>query len=650
MQNKTDILKFFSGTPLWLKATVALGVAWALYASFGRGKTASTSATFAARRGPLEINVLVGGSLEALESQDIKCEVRGYQGVKILKIVEEGYQVTEDDVRKGKVLVELDSSELKKQINQQDIQFQSTLASLKEAEESYEIQLNQNLSDVKAAEQKAKFARMDFDKFMGASVAQEIIDQLDLAAETNPTLTNKLAKPAPPAFPTTNAPPNEKPALAVQFGDGPKPRELQFSGGAEASPALPNGATQPGLDAPPVLSAAQFPKTSTIEAAAASIATNKFNIDFTRYANVDRLGDGEAKQKIRKVDDDYQQAQKSLGISKSKFEGTKRLFDKGFVTKNDLETDQYNLESDQIKAETAETARTLFLKYEFIKSAEEALSKYIEAARELERSRKGAISKLAQAEAKMKSAQGRYELEVRQMKELTDQVEKCVIKAKKTGLVVYGGGNMNYYWYGQEPIREGSLVREQQPIITIPDMTRMAVKVRVHETYIKKVSKGQKVRITVDAVPDKKLSGEVTKVAVLPDSQGRWMNPDLKEYLTTIDIMGVHDWLKPGMSAKVEILVKQLNDVVYVPIQAVTSEEGKSHCFVAKGAGQQRREVEIGEFNDEFIEVKKGLAEGEKVFLHSPEAREKEPGEKTAADPAKTGSSSAAAKTTVEKK
>src|SRR5512144_1048634 len=66
--------------------------------------SADEGVTFAARRGPLDITVLEGGSVQALESQEIKCEVRvGYQGLKILKIVEEGYQVTEDDVRTNKV-------------------------------------------------------------------------------------------------------------------------------------------------------------------------------------------------------------------------------------------------------------------------------------------------------------------------------------------------------------------------------------------------------------------------------------------------------------------------------------------------------------------------------------------------------------------
>ena len=69
--------------------------------------------------------------MRAVESQEVKCEVRvGYQGLKILKIVDEGYEVTEDDIKTNKVLVELDSSDLQKQITQQDIQYESAAAAL----------------------------------------------------------------------------------------------------------------------------------------------------------------------------------------------------------------------------------------------------------------------------------------------------------------------------------------------------------------------------------------------------------------------------------------------------------------------------------------------------------------------------------------
>jgi HlyD family secretion protein len=277
-----------------------------------------------------------------------------------------------------------------------------------------------------------------------------------------------------------------------------------------------------------------------------------------------------------------------------------------------------------------------------VKSAEESLSKFAETVREFDKARRQAISKLAQSRARLKSAEGQYQVQLRQRKDFSEQLEKCMLRARKTGLVVYGSGRDDMMYYGdQERIREGATVRERQAIITIPDMTRMAVIVKIHESYIKKVRKGQKVRITVDAFADKTLTGEVTKVGVLPDSMNRWMNPDLKVYLTTITIDSMQDWIKPGMSAKVEILVNRLDDAVYVPVQAISPDDGKQFCYVANGFKSERRQVEIGDFNDEFIEVKSGLKEGERVLLRAPGAagsgsagKEQKPREKETEKPA----------------
>ena len=590
----TLMFKLILKQPRWVKLAAILAVVAVAWWFFGRGAAVSNGTTFAARRGDLVISVLEGGSVEALESQDIKCEVRGYQGVKILKIVEEGYQVTEDDVKTNKVLVELDSSELKKMLTQEDIQFESTVASLTEARQAFDIQLNLNVSEIKAAEQKAKFARMDFEKFMGDQVAHEVT--ASLAIEENPQPAEASPRPAS--------------APAVPPSSVTNDSSQSYTSRGTASFSL----------------TAAFPSTRTV-------------IDFTKYADAALLGDGEAKQKIRKLEDELQVAQKSIAQSITKLEGTQRLHSKGFLSKVELQTDEYVLENDKLKLATAETARALFLKYEFIKSSEEFLGKYVEAVNELGRARKGAVSKYAQAEAKVKAAEGRYNLETRQREDIIGQIEKCSVRARRPGLVVYGGGGSMRYYYGNEQIREGALVREQQPIITIPDMSRMIVKVRIHETYIKKIKKGQQVRIIADAFPDNTLEGEVTKVGVLPDSQMRWNDPDNKVYLTTIAINNAADWLKPGMSTRSEILVKTLPDVVYVPMQAVTPIGGKQFCFVAKGGGQEQREVELGEFNDEFIEIKKGIAVGENICLRAPPSVEKDssaPGSKPdSAPPAK---------------
>ncbi len=376
-------------------------------------------------------------------------------------------------------------------------------------------------------------------------------------------------------------------------------------------------------------------------------------IDFDQYAHIEVLGDGEAKQKLRKFDDDLQVAKKELGQATVTIEGTKRLFEKGFVTRNDLQRDEIAFDNSRLKVQTAETARDLYLKYDFPKAAEESLSKFLDSVRELDKTRRQAISKLAQAEARLKSAIGQFEVQSRQRKDYQEQREKCLITAKKSGLVVYGaGGDQMFYYGGEERIREGATVRERQAIITIPDMTRMSVNVKIHETYIKKVSKGQKARITVDAFQDKVLTGEVTKVGVLPDSQNRWMNPDMKVYAVTVAIDGTHDWVKPGMSSKVEIMVKRLDDVVQIPVQAVSLNEGKQVCYVVGGLKPERREITIGEFTDEFIEIKNGLKEGDRVLLRTPDGVESDAGKpagkekdaKPAAKPEKTAETPKAGK------
>jgi len=150
-------------------------------------------------------------------------------------------------------------------------------------------------------------------------------------------------------------------------------------------------------------------------------------------------------------------------------------------------------------------------------------------------------------------------------------------------------------------------------------MKQMAVKVKINEAFIKKIAKGQKAFIKVDAYADEQLTGEVAKVGMLPDYQNRWMNPDLKVYITMININEVREWLKPGMNARVEILVKALTNVIYIPLQSVTMSKGKHICYVKKTGEPEQRAVEIGEFNDEFIEIKNGLAENELVLLNPPE-------------------------------
>jgi hypothetical protein len=146
----------------------------------------------------------------------------------------------------------------------------------------------------------------------------------------------------------------------------------------------------------------------------------------------------------------------------------------------------------------------------------------------------------------------------------------------------------------------------------------MIAEISVHESSVDKVRPGQSARITVDSLPDTTFTGKVLKVAPLPDAQRGFLSPDIKVYTTQVSIEGLHESLRPGKSAKVEILVEQLQDVAIVPVLAVANREGKKLCYVVTPQGAQPREVQTGAFNNTFVQITDGLAAGDQVLLNVP--------------------------------
>lgn len=168
------------GVKIAVPVLALLGV-WGASAYYQReAKPETEILTYAVQRGDLVIDVLEAGSVEASESQIITSKVEGR--TTIISIVDEGTVLTEDDVAKRRVLVELDSSALREQETQQEITLQGAQADLTDALESKEIQVKQNESNLKAGELKVKFARMDLAKYIGEELAGLLI-----GSETQPT-------------------------------------------------------------------------------------------------------------------------------------------------------------------------------------------------------------------------------------------------------------------------------------------------------------------------------------------------------------------------------------------------------------------------------------------------------------------------------
>lgn len=332
---------------------------------------------------------------------------------------------------------------------------------------------------------------------------------------------------------------------------------------------------------------------------------------------------GEALQKLREVDNNITLAESRFENKSDELMWTEKLYKKQYVAETKLKADQLEVQSLKIQMEKAGTAKDLFIKYEFPKQTEKLLSDYDESKRELERIEARARSKLTQAQARLKSSQATYLLQKRRLEKLQKQLKACTIRAPAPGQVVYGSSEQGGWGRQDRQIEEGASIYERQNIISIPDPSAMKVEIKVHETWIDKVKVGQKANITVVAFPDKTFTGKVMKKAPLAAQQW-FLSQDLKVYKTDVNIDGTHDFIKTGMSAKVEIIIDELQDVLIVPIQAVVTQEGKKVCYCLKKNKPQKREVETGAFNNDFVEIKSGLVEGEKVMLNPPRPGELE--------------------------
>ncbi|MBT3200830.1 MAG: HlyD family efflux transporter periplasmic adaptor subunit [Phycisphaerales bacterium] len=301
----------------------------------------------------------------------------------------------------------------------------------------------------------------------------------------------------------------------------------------------------------------------------------------------------------------------------NRLRGTKRLHDKEYVAASELESDELARQRSEIDVQQAETAMSLFMRYDLPKEIERLFSDYQEAKRALDRTRASVRSKLAQAQAKLKSAQATYDLQKEQLDKLTTQLAACTIRATTPGMVIYST-SMNYEARERDPIEIGDIVHKGQKMLTIPNSSEVAGVVRVHESWIEKVHPDLPVRVTADPFPDSVFEGSVETVSPLPDAQSRWANTGLKVYTTYVSIKGRDHVLRPGMSAKMEIVIDELEDVLCVPLQAVANMNGAKMCYLVTPAGLEGRVVETGQYNDSFVEITGGLSEGDVVSLIPP--------------------------------
>lgn len=310
----------------------------------------------------------------------------------------------------------------------------------------------------------------------------------------------------------------------------------------------------------------QSSQENALDRARANVKLAKAALDETRkgYRDLDRAS----------LEDTISQSEVRLADAKREYNRVKELFEKGFASQTEFDKAKTLLDQVEIELDGAKKRLAILLKG----GEKEACDR----------------------------AEASYKIALANLKDAERLLGDATVDAPMSGVVLH-----RYVSEGSVILSGLSTFSQGEALFSIGDVSRMKLIAQVDEGDIGNVKKEQVTLIEVDAWPDEKFEGAVTKISPQGMSSGSVMTT----FGVTIEIDNADGRLKPGFTADVEIIVDELTDAIRVPFRAVLETDDKFYCFVVDDDDIiEEREIETGRTNYEFYEVISGLQEGDKVI------------------------------------
>ena len=225
-----------------------------------------------------------------------------------------------------------------------------------------------------------------------------------------------------------------------------------------------------------------------------------------------------------------------------------------------------------------------------------------------------------------------------------DALQKLKLVAPQDGTITYLTGEVG-------DLAQGGMFNPQV-LIKLSDLSKMEVLVNVNENDITDVSLNDYALVEVDAYQDRKFKGVVKEVAYAASTSSGGSQQQVTNFQVKVQMLEVADGMRPGMSAAVDIITENREQVLTIPIQSLTSprqapdgeskkkssnfsvsvesgnekrqwgnrsqqsgNKGRNVVFVVKGNTVEQRFVETGIVGDVDYEIISGLEEGEEIVV-----------------------------------
>lgn len=206
-----------------------------------------------------------------------------------------------------------------------------------------------------------------------------------------------------------------------------------------------------------------------------------------------------------------------------------------------------------------------------------------------------AESRFQSATAQLELAQAQFEQSKARLEELKINLSNTIIRSPVDGFV------------GKRNLDPGAWASTASPVVSVVDIHLVRMQANLVERDLRRITAGGPAAVEVDAYPGETFTGTVARVAPVLDAATRTAQME-------IEVPNPGFRLKPGMYARVRIMVEQRSDVPVVPQSALVIIEGKRGVFVAAPESKASfRPVETGLQDETQIEIRNGVADGDQV-------------------------------------
>ncbi len=300
--------------------------------------------------------------------------------------------------------------------------------------------------------------------------------------------------------------------------------------------------------------------------------------------------------------------------AKTDYEDVKALLKDGFVTKNEVEQARIKMlhakNAYQLQQKKIQVLNNIAIPAENQKAESEVSKRE----KDLERQKKMASMSLLRSQAVIERTQAKLNARRAALAQTEKYLKQVRILAPASGFVIFREVPI---LTERRKVHVGDSVWTNQGFMVLPDISKMAVEIKVREVDIHKVKIGQAAVIQLDSYPDLKLAGSVASIGAIAESDAKYRGG--KFFRVNVLIRDADQRMRPGMTARTEISAGSYDSILQIPLNAVFSKKGKDYCYVWNDGEAQARSIETGVSNDNFVVIHKGLRAGEQVLLAAPD-------------------------------